>query len=302
MINVGRSGDVTNIRQPSNSAWPQLGNNRNIPQNEPYIDSNSKSTTSWPVLGQSRHQQQSNLPQNNGPPNSNRQPTWVRPDNGPNWVRNTNNGVTVNTNADARANTQTNNGVRGSSSVNSPTRNSANYNTNFLNIERGSVGTMHQSGLNQRQTVSNPNQNQKSSNFNINSGMRNPASSEPKQGGNLNQGTNNKNTNMGGLSPLLPLAEGGGSQNQNSNNNNNNNGMKGAISTGSMNTDSGSQGQSHDQGSNPQNSDGGVEDYELREFSEELLTKDTNNAARYVTVNLQGMTTSRSMNDEAPLP
>lgn len=45
-----------------------------------------------------------------------------------------------------------------------------------------------------------------------------------------------------------------------------------------------------------------VTDEELREFSETLLTKDVNNAAKYVTINLQGKTTSRSNKDEAPLP
>ncbi|KAK4885092.1 hypothetical protein RN001_001363 [Aquatica leii] len=45
-----------------------------------------------------------------------------------------------------------------------------------------------------------------------------------------------------------------------------------------------------------------VEDNELREFSEELLRIDTNNAARYVTANFQGKTTSSSKEDKAPLP
>lgn len=46
----------------------------------------------------------------------------------------------------------------------------------------------------------------------------------------------------------------------------------------------------------------GVEasDDELREFSEELLKRDVNNAAKYVVVRFQGRTTSRSTKDEAP--
>ncbi|CAH0551335.1 unnamed protein product [Brassicogethes aeneus] len=44
------------------------------------------------------------------------------------------------------------------------------------------------------------------------------------------------------------------------------------------------------------------EDDELREFSETLLKKDVNNAAKYVQINLQMKTTSRSTVDEAPLP
>lgn len=43
-------------------------------------------------------------------------------------------------------------------------------------------------------------------------------------------------------------------------------------------------------------------DDELREFSEELLNRDVNNAAKYVEVRFQGKTTSRSMNDAAPQP
>lgn len=45
-----------------------------------------------------------------------------------------------------------------------------------------------------------------------------------------------------------------------------------------------------------------VDDNELREFSEALLSKDSNNAAKYVTINVQKMTSSRSTVDEAPLP
>lgn len=49
-------------------------------------------------------------------------------------------------------------------------------------------------------------------------------------------------------------------------------------------------------------SEGDATDDELRDFSEMLLRKDVNNAMKFVTLNLQGMTTSRSSNDEAPLP
>lgn len=56
------------------------------------------------------------------------------------------------------------------------------------------------------------------------------------------------------------------------------------------------------QGSVKSNSNGEVTDDELREFSETLLSKDVNNAAKYVTLNVQKMTTSRSTVDEAPLP
>lgn len=45
-----------------------------------------------------------------------------------------------------------------------------------------------------------------------------------------------------------------------------------------------------------------VTDAELETLSEELLRKDTNNAARYVTINSQSKTTSHSTVDMAPLP
>lgn len=41
---------------------------------------------------------------------------------------------------------------------------------------------------------------------------------------------------------------------------------------------------------------------EIQEISEALLRKDTNNAAKYITVNYQGRTTSGARTDEAPLP
>lgn len=43
-------------------------------------------------------------------------------------------------------------------------------------------------------------------------------------------------------------------------------------------------------------------DNELQVLSEELLKKDTNNAAKYVTINYQEKTTSYSTEDKAPLP
>ncbi|GLV40220.1 uncharacterized protein CBL_03632 [Carabus blaptoides fortunei] len=46
--------------------------------------------------------------------------------------------------------------------------------------------------------------------------------------------------------------------------------------------------------------DDGPTDIELKDFSEALLRRDVNNAAKYVTANIQGKTTSQSKNDEAP--
>ncbi|KAL4712706.1 hypothetical protein ACJJTC_008003 [Scirpophaga incertulas] len=53
---------------------------------------------------------------------------------------------------------------------------------------------------------------------------------------------------------------------------------------------------------NQRNSGSTVTDAELQTLSEELLRKDTNNAARYITINYQGKTTSHSVEDKAPLP
>lgn len=46
----------------------------------------------------------------------------------------------------------------------------------------------------------------------------------------------------------------------------------------------------------------GPSDLELQTLSEELLRKDTNNAARYISINYQEKTTSQSKEDKAPLP
>lgn len=56
------------------------------------------------------------------------------------------------------------------------------------------------------------------------------------------------------------------------------------------------------EGSSKDKSNGDVSDDELRDFSETLLSKDINNLAKYVTLNVQKMTSSRSTVDEAPLP
>lgn len=49
-------------------------------------------------------------------------------------------------------------------------------------------------------------------------------------------------------------------------------------------------------------SSGDATDDELRQFSEMLLNRDVNNAAKYVEAKYQGRTTSWSKNDEAPQP
>ncbi|XP_030753403.1 poly(U)-specific endoribonuclease homolog isoform X1 [Sitophilus oryzae] len=73
---------------------------------------------------------------------------------------------------------------------------------------------------------------------------------------------------------------------------------KNLLSTGSNNEDLVGNKQAEDSSSDTS----GISDNELREFSEMLIRKDTNNAMKYVTLNLQGKTTSRSTNDEAPEP
>lgn len=46
----------------------------------------------------------------------------------------------------------------------------------------------------------------------------------------------------------------------------------------------------------------GPTDFELQTLSEELLRKDSNNAAKYITINYQDKTTSQAKDDKAPLP
>lgn len=53
---------------------------------------------------------------------------------------------------------------------------------------------------------------------------------------------------------------------------------------------------------NQNNNANGPTDTELQIVSEELLKKDTNNAAKYVTINYQDKTTSQSKNDNAAQP
>jgi hypothetical protein len=53
---------------------------------------------------------------------------------------------------------------------------------------------------------------------------------------------------------------------------------------------------------NQGNNGNSVTDSELQVLSEELLRKDSNNAAKYITINYQGKTTSQSIEDKAPLP
>lgn len=53
---------------------------------------------------------------------------------------------------------------------------------------------------------------------------------------------------------------------------------------------------------NNQNNANGPTDAELQTLSEELLRKDTNNAAKYLTINYQEKTTSQSKVDNAALP
>ncbi|XP_063921206.1 endoribonuclease CG2145-like isoform X2 [Zophobas morio] len=63
-----------------------------------------------------------------------------------------------------------------------------------------------------------------------------------------------------------------------------------------------SYGSNHQPNTRPNLPSSDVTDDDLKQFSENLLDKDVNNAAKYVTINLQSKTTSRSDRDEAPLP
>ncbi|KAJ8962791.1 hypothetical protein NQ318_001190 [Aromia moschata] len=168
--------------------------------------------------------------------------------------------------------------------VGTNSKNSAHLNTDFLNNERGSLGVNRQSS-------------KKNTGTSVSTQKSNDA---PTRASNVaNQG---QNLNV----PRTPLLEGG-----RGNQNTGNTMMTGANFAGSKVNNGGKTpaqeedldgNVNEDVGNDQQNNDGGVQDFELREFSEELLTKDINNAARFVTVNYQGMTTSRSMEDKAPQP
>lgn len=195
-------------------------------------------------------------------PKPNNQPMWVRPENGPNWMRN----------------------------PSTPSRNTgSNANTNFLNNERGGMPNMP----NHRPNSNQPSQSQGGSSY---AQVARP--STPNQTPNLNKPSQVGSNNAQAINPGQPVVVGGG-KNPNTNTNNN---MKGMVPTGSITNKPNTANQNTNAEPNNMKTTEDVEDYELREFSEELLVKDSNNAARFVTVNLQGMTTSRSTNDEAALP
>ncbi|CAG9863409.1 unnamed protein product [Phyllotreta striolata] len=76
--------------------------------------------------------------------------------------------------------------------------------------------------------------------------------------------------------------------------------VNGAFSSGSLLSDT----RDSHTGNQRANSNQQIEvsDEELRQFSEDLLHKENNSPAQYVSVNFQGKTSSRSTVDEAPLP
>lgn len=158
--------------------------------------------------------------------------------------------------------------------------------SNWLRIQNSQAINMHQNALvTTGSTPRNPLQNNMT-NFR-NMGQNVGFVSTINQQGNTNPNipflTNERNSSPGS-NRFVP--------NQHNNYNN-----RGTSSAGPF---SQNYGNSHDD-SNGQ-SDGDVQDNELRDFSEILLSKDTNNVGKYVTINVQKMTSSRSPVDEAPLP
>ncbi|XP_023016657.1 endoribonuclease Arlr isoform X1 [Leptinotarsa decemlineata] len=223
-------GDITG--QISQNPWHARNNHG--PIIEPYLGTNSKSTTPWPSLG--RHTNRQNV----FPTNTTKAPMWVRPNNGPNWVRNTPVPPQGTSNRDLL-------GVVSTKPMNT--------NTVFINNERGGTA----GGVIISSIPSVP-----------------------------NTPSHNRNTMPVRSSDSMPLRG-----------QNNNNRAGGVISSGSMVKGAMNNAERQNGGeTNPTE----VTDNELREFAEELLNKDINNAAVHVTLNLQGMTTSRSTVDQAPLP
>lgn len=131
----------------------------------------------------------------------------------------------------------------------------------------------------------------------------------PSSANNPSHNQNNKNTNVNArrdyVNPNIRPQTNNPAINVNNNNNKggisvNNN--KGGQFTTTSNTLSKPGAKVHSVGPTTDNNAKLSEDDELREFSETLLKKDVNNAAKYITVNYQSKTTSRSQVDEAPLP
>uniref|UniRef100_A0A6P7F710 Poly(U)-specific endoribonuclease homolog isoform X1 n=1 Tax=Diabrotica virgifera virgifera TaxID=50390 RepID=A0A6P7F710_DIAVI len=183
--------------------------------------------TPWPALG-GRRNQQNNL-------QSTRAPQWVRPNNGPNWVRNT-----------------------------SPTNSQGSNQNNNVPVQNFRPASQNSNSYNQERYY-----------------VREPNVNYPRFDSSANRA--NQNTYNRGGSYARPA------------------GVNTVVSSGSFLTGS-DDARGSNQGSSA-NSNVEVDDNELRQFSEDLLNKDTvNNAAQYVTINWQGLTTSRSTRDEAPLP
>ncbi|KAG5879111.1 hypothetical protein JTB14_031659 [Gonioctena quinquepunctata] len=287
--------DTIGNQRNSQNPW-QLGNTKgHALSNGPQLGPNSASTTAWPALGRQTNRQ------NGSPTAATNQPMWVRPNNGTIWVRNTPQNQNV-VNPNNRTPVNQNNGLAANRPGNQIIGMTGNQN-NDLTLSRPVANQ------NNGMTVSSP--------VNHNANNRNNGVSINRP---INQNTlflNNErgglNSNGGGMvqnrpGTALPLQGAGNNlAASNSNpprsqsNNNNNNRVGGVISPGSMvgNNRENVDDRRNGAAGNQQNE---VTDDELRDFAEVLLSKDINNAARHVTLNLQGMTTSRSMVDQAPQP
>lgn len=218
-------------------------NNRNIQQNawqRVNTSSYDYNNQAWPALGSRKNQQNVQT--------STRTPQWIRPSNGPNWVRNTPLPQNIN---------------------NSP-QNSNNPSKNAINpVENSNIKPP-------------PNSNTRLTDHNI--FLNNERNSNS---GSINSRPNSATISSQNVRPNQKRINGNG-------------GVNSVISSGSAITDTdGNKAKIQETGSSQTND---VDDNELRQFAEDLLSKDSNNAAQYVNVNLQGTTTSRSTTDQAPLP
>nr|CAI5846990.1 unnamed protein product [Callosobruchus analis] len=204
---------------------------------------------------------------NTGLSNAKREPMWVRPNNGTIWVRNNQQSGQLGQNSGTGTSINLSNENRPSSTQNQAHHSQISGQKAQTNQNRGSTNNYNTHFINSERNVGSSflPSNKSAQNTLLDALIVGNKGSQPDQSSQVTNNSNNKGT----------------SSKQST-------GFKGEENA---NEDTGTK-----------QADSNVEDYELREFSEELLGKDVNNPNRHVVVNLQGVTTSRSSKDEAPLP
>lgn len=246
-------------------SWQQI-NNKNQGQvvPNPWGTINS-ATTPWPSLGSMRARPQSQNPTNQIP-NTNQTRDWVRPNSPSNLGALT-------------SNSRRNVGVDLSYGPNA-------QNTNYDLKPNQNVGVALSYGISSNANVStqNPVLGRPQAPAPTQPARSSQSLTETGKDGQVTRASPSTRPTQGGVSSSSPGRGGQPVQ------------VRPIIqpSTGSPSLKS-------EQGTHPSQTEASLsEDDELREFSEALLKKDTNNVAKYVTINYQGKTTSRSTKDEAP--